>query len=44
MKNSKTIIAINTDENAEIFKYSDYKIIADAKKVIDDLLNYFDIN
>lgn len=43
MKNSKTIVAINTDENAEIFKYSDYKIVADAKKVIDDLLNYFNI-
>ncbi len=43
MKNSKTIVAINTDENADIFKYSDYKIVADAKKVIDDLLIYFDI-
>ena len=38
MKNSKTIIAINTDENADIFKYSDYKIIADAKKIIDEML------
>ncbi|MBR1616725.1 electron transfer flavoprotein subunit alpha/FixB family protein [bacterium] len=38
MKNSKKVIAINTDCNAEIFKYSDYKIVADAKKVIDDLL------
>ena len=39
MKNSKTIIAINTDNNADIFKYSDYKITADAKTVIDDLLD-----
>jgi len=39
MKNSKKIIAINSDKNAEIFKYADYKIIADAKQVIDDLLN-----
>ena len=39
MKNSKTIIAINSDKDAEIFNYSDYKIIADAKEVIDELLN-----
>lgn len=38
MKNCKTIIAINNDENADIFKYADYKIVADAKKVIDELL------
>jgi len=38
MKNSKTIIAVNTDKDAEIFKYSDYKIVADAKKIIDELL------
>ena len=38
MKNCKKIIAINTDENAEIFKYSDYKIVADAKQIIDELL------
>ncbi|MBR2068234.1 MAG: electron transfer flavoprotein subunit alpha/FixB family protein [Candidatus Gastranaerophilales bacterium] len=37
MKNSKIIIAINNDENAEIFKYSDYKIVTDARAVIDDL-------
>ena len=43
MKNSKTIVGINIDENADIFKYCDYKIVADAKKVIDDLLDYFDI-
>ncbi len=43
MKNSKTIVGVNIDENAEIFKYCDYKIVADAKKVIDDLLAYFDI-
>ncbi len=38
MKNSKTVISINTDENAEIFKYSDYKIVDDAKKIIDEML------
>ena len=37
--NSKTIIAINNDENAEIFKYADYKVIADAKQMIDEILN-----
>lgn len=38
MKNSKKIIAINTDRNAEIFKYCDYEIVADAKTLIDELL------
>ena len=38
MKNCKTIIAINTDENADIFNYADYKIVADAKLIIDELL------
>lgn len=40
MKNSKNIIAINCDENAEIFKYSDYKIVADAKKIIDEMTSF----
>ena len=43
MKNSKTIISINTDENSEIFKYSDYKIVADAKKIIDELCKRYSI-
>ena len=38
MKNSKTIIAINTDENAEIFKYADCKMVTDAKAIIDEML------
>lgn len=37
MKNCKKIIAINSDPNAEIFKYCDYKIIADAKELIDEM-------
>ena len=41
MKNSKTILAINTDPNAEIFKYCDYKIVADAKKIIEELVQKF---
>lgn len=38
MKNSKIVIAVNVDENAEIFKYADYKIVADAKMIIDELV------
>ncbi len=41
MKNSKKIVAINTDRNAEIFKYSDIKIVADAKEIIDKLLEKY---
>lgn len=37
MKNSKTIVAINTDSNAEIFNYADYKVVTDAKNIIDEL-------
>ena len=41
MKNSKIIISINSDKDAEIFKYSDYKIVADAKKVIDEMIENY---
>lgn len=41
MKNSKKIVAINTDENAEIFKYADFKVVADAKMIIDELLERY---
>lgn len=37
IKNCKTIVAINTDSEAEIFKYADYKIVADAKEIIENL-------
>ena len=37
MKNSKIIVGINTDNNAEIFNYCDYKIVTDAKAIIDEL-------
>ena len=37
MKNSKTIVAINSDPDAEIFKYADYKIVADAKHIINQM-------
>jgi len=38
VKNSKKIVAINTDADAEIFNYCDYKIVGDAKKIIDEIL------
>lgn len=41
MKNAKTVIAINKDENAEIFKYADYKVVGDAKKIVDELYKSF---
>lgn len=38
MKNSETIISINNDPNAEIFKYSDYVIVDDVDKALPVLL------
>ena len=35
---SKTIIAINKDPNAAIFKTADYCIIDDAPKILEELL------
>ena len=37
IKNSKTIVAINSDPNADIFNYADYKIVANAKNIIDQM-------
>lgn len=34
IKNVKKIIAVNNDENAEIFKYADVKIIADVDELL----------
>ncbi len=39
--NSKTIIAINKDPNAPIFKTADYCIIDDAPKILEGLLKYY---
>ncbi|MCL4330279.1 MAG: electron transfer flavoprotein subunit alpha/FixB family protein [Candidatus Thermoplasmatota archaeon] len=34
MKNSENVLSINIDQNAEIFKYSDYVIVDDVNKVL----------
>ena len=39
---SDTIIAINTDPNAAIFKTSDYCVIGDAKEIVDGLLKLYE--
>ena len=40
---SKTIIAINKDPNASIFKVADYCIIGDANEILEGLLNYYKV-
>jgi len=43
IKDSKTVVAINKDPNANIFKVADYCIIADANEILDGLLDYYKI-
>ncbi|QSX05651.1 electron transfer flavoprotein subunit alpha/FixB family protein [Sedimentibacter sp. zth1] len=37
IKNSKIIVAVNTDENAPIFNYADYVIVEDATVVLKEI-------
>jgi electron transfer flavoprotein alpha subunit len=36
--NTETIVAVNTDPNAPIFKHSDYYVIGDVNKVVPELV------
>jgi len=44
IKESRTIIAVNKDPNAPIFKVADYCIIGDAKEIIEGILDYYKID
>jgi len=39
IRDAKTIIAVNTDENANIMHMADYKMVADMKEVVSALVN-----
>ncbi len=38
--NTETIVAVNTDPNAPIFKHSDYFVIGDVNKVVPELVQH----
>ena len=44
VSDSKTIIAINKDPNAPIFKVADYCFIGDANEVLEGILDYYKVD
>ena len=42
MEGAKTIIAVNSDKNAQIFEYADIGIVSDWKPVVQKLIEYFE--
>ena len=39
LRNVETVVAVNSDPNAEIFKHADYCVVGDAKKLVPMLVS-----